>query len=299
MELKGATVAVTGATGFIGRYLVDALQEAGATVVAAVRNPARAADLGATVRRADLADRAALTAAFDGADAVVSNAALLSFGTGSRHELVETNVVGTQNVLHAARDAGARRVVQLSSATVYRPRSDRFYREEHALREEGGFRLPINDYAVSKASAERAAQRLASELHLTVNAVRPHTVFGAFDSKSFTLWLRRFMSFPVSMFPTHLFLPPVYAGDLARAVCHILERGDDGAYNVAHRPDEHSYWDLMDAYRQAGGRMPRLVLPVPVPLRLRFSVDRIHDLGWEPRPLVTSFRDMFRREQLD
>ena len=299
MDLNGATVAVTGATGFIGRYLVDVLHARGARVVAVVRRPQRAADLNAVPRRADLAEPDALARAFDGADAVISNAALVSLGNKSRAELVATNVRGTENVLRAAARSGARRVVQISSAVVYRPKRGHYYREDDPLRDEGDDKTPLGSYAVSKACAERAAWRLCDELGLELSTVRPHTVFGAFDRQSFTRWLRRFMRPPVSVFPTHLYLPPVYAGDLADAVARILENDEapSQAYNVAHPPDVHSYWDLMKAYAAAGGRMPKLVIPVPVPLRRRFAVDRIAALGWQPSPLVQSFADMLARER--
>ena len=78
-DLKGKTVAVTGASGMIGVYLCRSLLRAGAHVVGVVRNPEKAAFLaaeGVEFRKADLADTAALTAAFQGCDAVIANAAM-------------------------------------------------------------------------------------------------------------------------------------------------------------------------------------------------------------------------------
>src|SRR5712692_8162136 len=83
MELKGKNIAVTGATGFLGRYIVDVLLERGAHVIGVVRNPDRVPELarrGVELRKADLAQRDRLAAGFSGADAVVSNAALFSVG---------------------------------------------------------------------------------------------------------------------------------------------------------------------------------------------------------------------------
>ena len=98
MQLGGATIAVTGATGFLGRYLVDLLLRRGARVVGVVRNPDRVPELrerGVELRRADLAERDRLAAGFRGADAVVSNAALLSLRTQRWADYVQTNVDGT------------------------------------------------------------------------------------------------------------------------------------------------------------------------------------------------------------
>jgi hypothetical protein len=82
VDLKHSKVAITGATGFLGGYLVDTLLARGAHVVAVVRNPDKAASLsrrGVEVRRADLADRQALELGFKDVDAVISNAAVVSF----------------------------------------------------------------------------------------------------------------------------------------------------------------------------------------------------------------------------
>ncbi|MBW2371981.1 MAG: NAD(P)H-binding protein [Deltaproteobacteria bacterium] len=86
VTLQEATIAVTGATGFLGRYLVDVLQARGARVVAVVRSPEKAPELearGVELRRADLTEPEALEEGFRGADAVVANAGL--FARRGRH----------------------------------------------------------------------------------------------------------------------------------------------------------------------------------------------------------------------
>src|SRR5436309_15196147 len=110
MDLKGRTIAVTGATGFLGRYIVDVLLTRGAHVIGVVRNPDRVPELarrGVELRKADLAERDRLTAGFAGADAVVSNAALFAvnkmFSLGNRtwDEHHRTNIEGARNVCEA------------------------------------------------------------------------------------------------------------------------------------------------------------------------------------------------------
>src|SRR5262245_11042771 len=67
MTLRGARIAVTGATGFLGRYIVDALLARGAHVIGVVRNPGRVPELaarGVELRKADLAERDRLAAGF-------------------------------------------------------------------------------------------------------------------------------------------------------------------------------------------------------------------------------------------
>src|SRR5207247_2185895 len=101
MDLRGAAVAVTGATGFLGRYIVDVLLARGAHVIGVVRNPERVPALaarGVELRRADLAERDRLAAGFAGAHAVVSNAALFSLGNRAWDDHQRANVQATTTV---------------------------------------------------------------------------------------------------------------------------------------------------------------------------------------------------------
>ena len=125
MQLQGLQVAVTGATGFIGRYLCAALQQRGAQVIGVARNPERVPqlrELCVALRRADLADPAALARGFAGADVVISNAALFKLGNTNWREHEQTNIEGGRNVLRAASQAGAGRLILVSSCGVYASR---------------------------------------------------------------------------------------------------------------------------------------------------------------------------------
>ncbi|MEM7674721.1 MAG: NAD(P)-dependent oxidoreductase [Myxococcota bacterium] len=297
-ELSGKTIAVTGATGFIGRYLIRALAARGARARAVVRRPETArAVFGpeVDVRRADLSDRSALARAFEGADAVMANAALISVASTDRARLVAANVEGVDNTYRAMADAGVRRAVHTSTAVAYVPKRGHSYREDDPLYPPGTRGHPLNHYGVSKAAGEHCARTLCERFGIDLSVGRPHTVFGNHDRGTFTRWFLRFLRPPVSLFPSHLFLPAIYAGDLAEAMCRMLERpaASGRAYHVCSDPDELSYWRLMRAYRQAGGRIPTVVVPVPVPIRRRYSTERMRaDLDFAPRAPVDSFRHM-------
>ncbi|MFW6049544.1 MAG: NAD-dependent epimerase/dehydratase family protein [Myxococcota bacterium] len=302
MDLSGRRIAVTGATGLVGRSLTRALLDRGVRVVAVVRDPARAGGLerqGAELRVADLQDAEALARAFRGAEAVYANAALVSIGQHALRTLVEVNVEGTVRVLEAMARAGVPRVVLTSSATAYAPRPDHFYREDHPLRSPGRFVTRFGAYALSKAMAERRAWELARALGLRLTTVRPHQIHGPFDGVGFMHWTRRLMRAPVTVYPTRLQLPSVYVGDLAEAMCRMLERpiAEGKAYNVAGDPDV-TYGDLLAAYTRAGGRRARWVVPVPVPLRRRYDISRARDeLGFHNRPLVEGFAELLQAER--
>jgi nucleoside-diphosphate-sugar epimerase len=300
MQLRGATIAVTGATGFLGRHLVEGLLRRGAHVIGVVRNPERVPELsarGVELRRADLAEPERLAAGFRGADAVVSNAALLSLRNQAWSDYVRTNVDGTANVCEATAAAGVRRIVHISSVGVYRGRRQRVLDEDHA--QYGPEVRPgrISAYPLSKALAERAAQQRAQQHGLALTILRPSGIYGAFDA-NFMAVFRAFMRPKLTLYPAYFRLPLVYAGDVAEALALALETpaAIGRAYNIAG--EDRSAWDFARAWRAAGGRSPWLMLPVPFPYRRVYDSGRAErELGWRNRPYVEGLREALAWER--
>jgi nucleoside-diphosphate-sugar epimerase len=300
MELRGARIAVTGATGFLGRYIVDVLLARGAHVIGVVRNPARVPELatkGVELRKADLSERDRLAAGFAGADAVVSNAALFALGNQRWEDHERANVDGTRNVMGACKDAGVRRVVQVSSVAVYGLFAKGRLREDAPQLGADTRRLPWNVYPVSKALSEQEAWRLAREWDLGLTTVRPCTIYGAFDP-NFMPVFRRVTSLPVSIKPVGMRMSYVYAGDVAEGIALALERERSigRAYNLTG--DGETWQDLTDAWRAAGGSTPWLALPIPLPLAPNFDSSRAkQELGWRPRSLTDGIRETMALER--
>jgi UDP-glucose 4-epimerase len=299
MDLRAKRIAVTGATGFLGRYIVDALLARGAHVVGVVRNPSRVPELaakGVELRKADLGEPDRLVAGFAGTDAVVSNAALFALGNQSWADHERCNVEGTRNVMGACKDAGVRRVVHVSSVAVYGIFArGRLHEDAPQLGAETR-RMPWNVYAVSKAISEQEAWRLARQHGLDLTTVRPCTIYGAFDPNFMPLF-KRVSSWPLSFRPVGLRQSYVYAGDVAEGIALVLEqeRSIGRAYNLTG--DGETWQDLSEAWSAAGGRTPSLALPIPVPLAPNFDSTRARkELGWRPRPLVDGVREMVALE---
>jgi NAD dependent epimerase/dehydratase len=177
-------VLVTGAAGFIGSHLVEALVRAGADVRAFVRYNSRN-DYGwldelprevyreVDVFRGDLVNPEAVAGSVEGRDHIVNLGALIPIPYSYRHprEFVSVNVVGTLNVLEAARAGGVARLVQVSSSEVYGT-PDQVPIAESA---------PLNaqsPYAATKVAADQLALSYAAAFDLPVVIARPFNTFG-------------------------------------------------------------------------------------------------------------------------
>lgn len=166
-------IAVTGATGFLGRRIVEHAAEQGHRVVATSRGRTGSTDFcdGAAFTPCDITDANALTRVFDGCDIVVHSAALSS-DWGPEAEFRRVNVDGTKAVAAAAKRAGVRRLVHVSSTSVYFAFQDRL-----GLAEDASLPTPVNAYARTKRAAEEVARSFKREVFIA----RPRGLFGPGD----------------------------------------------------------------------------------------------------------------------
>jgi dihydroflavonol-4-reductase len=175
---------VTGATGFVGAHVARALVERGVGVRCLVRAGSRRDALeGLAVETAvgDLADRASLDAAVAGCEWVFHCAADYRLGArpAEAAAMLATNVGGTESLLAAAAQAGARRVVHTSSVGTLGHRADGAPADEATPVSPADM---IGPYKRSKFLAERAAEAWAAK-GLPVVIVNPSTPVGEGDWK--------------------------------------------------------------------------------------------------------------------
>jgi len=290
-------IAVTGASGFIGSHIALALRAAGFEVVGVVRTPAKAKWLeahGVSIRQADLADPAALQAAFDGVNAVVANAALGS-NQGTLEEMVKTNRDGVSNTLQAAAGADVKRIVQISSVSVYKTRLYTAIDESTRLKDTSRKGFDWSNittdwrYAHSKTLAEAHGWELAASLGLAMTSLRPSPVYGSRDPKA-TLKLSKSLAGRVRFVPT-IGVPWVHAGDIAIATVGALNNSASigQAYNIAGPPISQATFmgTLRDALEARHGRKFAYIVPIPLPVWVRFDTGAAErDLGFSARPLA-------------
>lgn len=135
-------ILVTGGSGFLGSHVADALTKVGHDVVIFDRQPSRFADERQKVITGDISDAKAVADAVAGCNVVYHMAALADINEAMNNpaETVRVNVMGTLNVLEAARHADVSRVVLASSIYVYSSQGS-FYRTSKQASE-----LLVQDY---------------------------------------------------------------------------------------------------------------------------------------------------------
>jgi dTDP-glucose 4,6-dehydratase len=178
------TVLVTGAGGFIGSHLVEALVREGQRVRAFVRYNGRGdaghlrhlpADARASVEVVfgDLRDASAVLDAARGVSTIYHLGALIGIPYSYVHprETVDTNVTGTLNVLEAARERAVQRVVHTSTSEVYGTARSVPITEEHPLQGQ-------SPYSASKIGADMLADSFHRAFSVPAVTIRPFNTYG-------------------------------------------------------------------------------------------------------------------------
>jgi NAD dependent epimerase/dehydratase len=182
MEWNGRRVLVTGAGGFVGSHLTERLVRAGGRVRAMVhynalgswgwldQSPVRG-DI--DVIASDLADRDSVVRAMTGSEIVFHLGALIAipYSYEAPASYVHTNVIGTLNVLQAARELGVERVVHTSTSEVYGTAQYVPIDEKHPLQGQ-------SPYSASKIGADKMAEAFHRSFGVPVVTLRPFNTFG-------------------------------------------------------------------------------------------------------------------------
>ncbi len=170
-------VAVTGANGLVGSFIVKKLIEEGLPVTAVIRKNSNTDLLDGVGKRivrreADVLDVPALTEALSGVDVVIHAAGVVSFSPGKAKRILQVNVEGTKNVVNTSLTLGVRKLIHISSvAALGRMKGVMKIDEESKW-----VNSPLNsDYAQSKYLAELEVYR-GMEEGLNVTIINPSVV---------------------------------------------------------------------------------------------------------------------------
>ncbi len=260
---------VTGATGFVGRALIDRMLADGRAVRATARTSS--GELPAQVERIAVGDIGPDTdwaRAVDGVDAVVHLAARVHM-TGEAEPTAlplfrAVNTAASAALARAARAAGARRFVLLSTTTVYGDRSrGRPFDESSPL-------APASPYAQSKLEAEQLVAEALAGSSTALVALRPPLVYGPNAKGNFARLVRlvqRGVPLPLASVRNRRSL--VFVDNLVDAIVRALDHpAAAGRTYIVSDGEDLSTPDLFARTAAALGRPPRLFAFPPALLRL-------------------------------
>jgi len=189
LSYQGVKILVTGADGFIGSHLTEALVNRAAKVTALcfynsfdkhgwIDDLPEATRAKMTIRRGDIRDSAFVRRIARGQDMIFHLAALIAipYSYVAAQSYVETNVLGTLNLLEAARESGVSRIVHTSTSEVYGTALTLPITETHPLQGQ-------SPYSASKIGADMMAEAFARSFDLPVAILRPFNTYGPRQSE--------------------------------------------------------------------------------------------------------------------
>ncbi|MFA5861085.1 MAG: NAD-dependent epimerase/dehydratase family protein [Candidatus Thermoplasmatota archaeon] len=296
MNWEGRKVIITGGAGFIGSHLAKELLSRGASVTVFDNlSTGRLGNLSDSIDRlevirASTLEPLRLSRAMQGADTVFHLAAVLGVKRTWEEPIrvILENVQGTHNVLHAASDVGARKVVLASSSEVYGDGAPPYVETEGAA--------PRTGYAAAKLLEEKLAEAFTRETGLSTTSLRYFNVYGPGQECSA-------YGFVTAIFCDRVLqgLPPIVFGDgeQTRDFTFVQDTVRGTILAAEREANEHEVYNLGTGVETSIVRLARVVLsaagrtdiaPVHVDSRADEVRRRVADaraaksrLGWAPR----------------
>jgi 2-alkyl-3-oxoalkanoate reductase len=246
MKVPVKRVAVTGATGFVGRHLVAELANAGWNVRLLMRRDPVVPEwrgIEPQIIAGDLRDPAALDALVDGVDQVVHVAGLIK--AARREVFFSVNVAGAAELAQAmTRRAPAAQLLHVSTIAAREPQ--------------------LSDYAASKRAGEDVVRRI---LGARVTVIRPPAVYGPGDPESLLFFkLARGARVPLAG-PPAARAALIHVADLVSLMTAMLESPDGGVWTAAdQRPEGYSWREVLAAAAVAVGNPQARFFHPPIAL---------------------------------
>jgi len=253
------SILVTGASGFLGSHVVEALAKSGRDVVALVRASSNTRFLetlpNVRLARGSVEDRASVQAAMAGVTGVVHAAGLTKARTHA--EFMHVNTEGTENVAEAAVESGTvTRFVLVSSAAVAGPSS-----ADGTPVRVGMETAPVTAYGRSKLAAERSVLA-AKSLHSVI--VRPTVIYGPRDAEILVFFKAVNSGILPLTNPLGALTSMIYATDCAQACVRALDADvPSGSTYFIEDGAPISFGEMITQIEAALGKKAWLRVPLP------------------------------------
>ena len=275
-------ILVTGATGFLGSHVAEHFNTLGYEVFAIGRNKEKGKRLEEKEIRflpIDFTQEKEMVEACKGMDYVI-HAGALSSPWGRYEEFYQSNVVGTMNILKGAKKYGVKRVVHVSTPSLYFKFNDdegfdgKGVREDHPLPKE-----MVNHYAKTKWLAEKEVDKAFAE-GLPIITIRPRAIFGEGDNALMPKLIAVNDKVGVPLFHGGKNKMDItYVGNVVHAIelCLFTEEKHLGKkYNITNGKTIE-FHDLLDySFKKMGKPFQKLKLPYGLVFRLAGVMEWTH-----------------------
>jgi nucleoside-diphosphate-sugar epimerase len=283
---QNKNVLVTGATGFVGPYLVKELHERNARIkVLTINISGNRLEDAITMMHGNITDTGSLKNVMKDVDIVFHLAAVSNVNYAIAHprETFETNATGTLNLLEEARKNDVGKFVYISSSHVYGVPQYLPMDEKHPVN-------PHEPYAASKASAEMLVKIYALNYGLKTTIIRPFNMYGPGQSRDFLIpsiigqALEKDIIELGNLSPTRDLL---YITDAIEGMLTIAQHGD-GIYNIGSGRETSikevvetiiNIIDPAKKYISIESRRRSNAIDIP---RMCADISRLNKLGWSP-----------------
>ncbi len=263
---------VTGATGFIGRWIARLLVAEGHEVVSLARNPDKArllGEIGVEMMRGDITDKASMREPMRGVDGVYHVAAWYKLGIHKKSEIElaeKINVEGTRNVMELVRELKIPKCVYTSSLAVFSDTKGRLVNETY--RHRGPW---LSVYDKTKWQAHYEVVEKMQEERVPIVIVQPGVVYGVGDQSGIHDLLISYLRRRLPMVPKKTAFCWGHVEDTARGHLLAMEKGKCGeSYIIAGPP--HTLIQALDIAAKITDIKPPRLHPGPNLMKLMSGV---------------------------
>lgn len=251
-------VCVTGATGFLGKYVVELLTEKGYKVTAFGRNAVKGAELendNVTFIKGNLESLRDVLSAVRGCEYVV-HAGALSSAWGKEKDFYNANVKGTEHILNACERYKIKRLVFISSPSIYTRSKDQHFIKENQV----AWNSELNYYIQTKILAEKAIRDFKTSTFEKV-IIRPRGLFGIGDTSIIPRLMRANKVIGIPVFNNgDNFVDITYVENAAHSIWLAMTvNGIDGAiYNITN-DEPMAFKKILSIFLKEIGQKPRFL----------------------------------------
>lgn len=260
-------ILVTGATGFLGSHIADHFKTLGYDVYAIGRNKEKGKlieEKGINFLNIDFTQEEKMILACKGMDYII-HAGALSSHWGRYDDFYQSNVIGTLNIIKGAKKYGTKRIVHVSTPSIYFKFNDNEGFDGKGVREDQT--LPkemVNYYAKTKWLAEQEVDRAFSE-GLPIITIRPRAIFGEGDNALMPKLIAVNEKVGVPLFNGGKNKMDItYVGNVVHAIdlCLFTDESNLGKkYNITNGETIEFYDLLANSFKKMGKPFRKLQLP--------------------------------------